>query len=119
MPEEQIAKVLSQTLTQWSSLAEHPGLKLLHFEGGLELRITHPDKGDAVATVLKGLDENIPVAFLGDDLTDEDAFRKLSGRGLSILVRDEYRQTEAKIWLKPPQELIAFLDEWSNRIRLS
>lgn len=119
MPEEQIAKVLSQTLNRWSSLAEHPGLKLLHFEGGLELRITHPDKGDAVAAVLKGLDENVPVAFLGDDLTDEDAFRKLSGRGLSILVRDEYRQTAAKIWLKPPQELIAFLDEWSNRIRLS
>jgi trehalose-phosphatase len=119
LTEEGIARVGSKTIAGWTALAEHAGLKLLHFEGGLELRIIRPDKGDAVAAVLKGLDQSIPVAFLGDDITDEDAFQKLAGRGLSILVRSEYRQTEAKMWLKPPHELTGFLSEWLSRIRVT
>ncbi len=94
--------------------AERPGLRLLNFDAGLELRVAHPDKGDALAAILEGLDSYAPVAFLGDDLTDEDAFRVLDDRGLSVLVRPEYRETRAKIWLQPPHELIAFLEQWLN-----
>jgi trehalose-6-phosphatase len=52
------------------------------------------------------------VAYLGDDLTDEDAFRALKGKGLSVLVRKESRTTEADCWLKPPDELLDFLKKW-------
>jgi trehalose-phosphatase len=58
----------------------------------------------------------MPVAFLGDDITDEDAFRVLGQRGLSVLVRSEHRETEAQAWLRPPRELIDFLLQWSNNI---
>jgi trehalose-phosphatase len=112
-----IEKVQSETFEEWTNLAAHPGLKLLQFEGGLELRITRPDKGDAIATVLKKLDTNTPVAFLGDDLTDEDGFRVLADRGLSVLVRDQFRDTSAKAWLKPPDELLKFLEQWLSRTR--
>lgn len=115
LSDETTQAIATQALHDWSDLAQHPGLKLLNFEGGLELRVLRPDKGDAIATVLKQLDRETPVAFLGDDLTDEDGFRVLSNRGLPILVRDEYRETNARAWLKPPEELLLFLEQWLSR----
>jgi trehalose 6-phosphate phosphatase len=102
----------TQTLQGWSSLSLQEGLKLLQFDGGLELRLNRPDKGDAVASILGNLSPETPVAFLGDDLTDEDGFRRLVNRGLPILVREEYRETAAQAWLRPPHELIQFLEQW-------
>lgn len=116
LPDSEIESVRSQALRGWSSLSQQEGLKLLQFEGGLELRVTRPDKGDAIATILENLQSETPVAFLGDDLTDEDGFRCLAYRGLSILVRDEYRDTAAQAWLRPPQELIEFLKRWLHQI---
>lgn len=94
----------------------HPGLKLLAFDGGVELRVAHPHKGDAVASLLSGVDAGIPVAYLGDDHTDEAAFRVLNPRGLTVLVRREYRKTNAQVWLHPPQELIGFLQQWLKQL---
>ena len=107
-----------QTLAHagWSGLTEQPGIKLLEFDGGLELRVASPNKGDAIAAILDDLEAEIPIAFLGDDVTDEDAFRVLNDRGLSILVRPEYRETRAEAWLKPPHELIEFFAQWVNSI---
>lgn len=115
LPDEEIQSIRSRTIDGWAPLAKQDGLKLLHFEGGLELRVTRPDKGDAIATILEGLKPNTPVAFLGDDLTDEDGFRRLAHRGLSLLVRSEYRETAAQAWLRPPDELIRFLEQWRDR----
>lgn len=98
------------------AFAQQPGFKLLYFDGGLELRTAHPDKGDAVSAILKESVPGTPIAFLGDDITDEDAFRSLNGLGLSILVREEHRKTEAQAWLRPPHELLGFLEAWLDRI---
>jgi len=114
LPDAEIESIRTSTYKSWKALTEQPGLKLLDFEGGLELRVTHPDKGDAIAEILKNLDGNVKIAFLGDDLTDENGFRVLNGRGLSVLVRSEYRETKAKVWLNPPHELIDFLKKWLN-----
>ena len=92
----------------------HPGLKLLEFDGGVELRVAHPHKGDAVAAILNGCAPLTPIAYLGDDHTDEAAFRALNARGLTILVRPEYRRTNAQFWLQPPLELFHFLQQWSD-----
>ncbi|MGH9561866.1 MAG: trehalose-phosphatase [Terracidiphilus sp.] len=89
-----------------------PLLRSISFEEGVELRVAHPDKGDAVSTILRELEPRAQVAYLGDDLTDEDAFRALSGRGLTVLMRPEYRNTEAQVWLKPPADLLGFLEDW-------
>ena len=55
------------------------------------------------------------VAYLGDDRTDEDAFEAIAGKGLGVLVRPERRPTAAEVWLKPPGELLDFLDQWQRR----
>jgi trehalose 6-phosphate phosphatase len=116
LPPAEARKVQALTQDGWRPLAERSGLKLLQFEAGLELRVSHPDKGDAVRAILADLDTEVPIAYLGDDLTDEDAFQVLEGRGLSILVRAAYRETIARAWLRPPQELIAFLEQWRSNV---
>ena len=116
MPPAEASRVQTRTRDGWTRLAERSGLKLLQFEAGLELRISHPDKGDAVRDILASLDTTVPVAFLGDDLTDEDAFQVLRGRGLTVLVRADYRETVAGAWLRPPEELIDFLERWRSNV---
>ena len=90
------------------------GLSLLEFESGLELRAGR-DKGEAVEAIIEETGTGGPVAFLGDDLTDELAFRAVNaaaGAHLSVLVRREPRETAADVWLKPPGELLGFLERW-------
>jgi trehalose 6-phosphate phosphatase len=116
LPASEIKRLQARIHGDWSEFAKNPGLKFLGFDGGIELRATRPDKGDAVAEILKSADPCAPAAFLGDDLTDEDGFRALDGRGLSVLVRSEYRKTQAKAWLRPPDELIDFLEQWSRKL---
>jgi trehalose-6-phosphatase len=53
-------------------------------------------------------------AYLGDDNTDEDAFKSIKGRGMGILVREEFRPTEADAWLSPPEQLLQFLKYWHH-----
>lgn len=115
LAEDEIQHLKKAALEGWSTLTKYPNIKLLHFEGGLELRVNRPDKGDAVTSILEELPPATPIAFLGDDITDEDAFRKLSQRGLPILVREEYRETAARAWLRPPLELIDFLGHWLSQ----
>lgn len=99
--------------------AEIDGLRLLKFEAGLELRAGR-DKGGAVSAILAETDldgaATTPAAYLGDDFTDEAAFVALKGRGLSGLVRREWRETEADVWLKPPGDLRAFLASWHSAL---
>ncbi len=107
------AKAVEARLREgWTGLASSGDLKLLSFESGVELRVARPDKGDAVAAIIGESSPMTEIAYLGDDLTDEDSFRALNGRGLTVLVRPEYRQTAAQVWLKPPHELIGFLEQW-------
>jgi trehalose-phosphatase len=99
-------------LVGWFPIADRTALKLLEFDGGVEMRLPDLDKGDAVRTVLREMDPNVPTAYLGDDLTDEQAFRAIGPKGLSVLVRTSPRRTAAQLWLKPPTELLDFLSRW-------
>lgn len=86
-------------------------LALLPFDGGLELRAHGRDKGDAVREAMSGCASDAVCAYLGDDLTDEDAFEAIRERGLGVLVRAQHRRTSADLWLSP-RELTAFLERW-------
>jgi trehalose-phosphatase len=99
-------------LLGWRPIAEHDGLDLLEFDGGVEIRAHNADKGDAVRTFLAEIGADVPAAYLGDDSTDESAFEAINGRGISMLVRPTWRETSAEFWLKPPSELCEFLKLW-------
>jgi len=93
-------------------IADDSGLELLPFDGGLELRAPGRTKGDAVNVVLAEAGKGVAAAYLGDDHTDENAFRAIKGRGLAVLVRSEFRPTIADAWVRPPEELLNFLRDW-------
>lgn len=116
LPPDQIATLGPSVHTAFAPIAERSGMSLLQFDGGLELRPLEPNKGSAVRTLLAELAPGTPFAFLGDDTTDEDAFLALQGTGaLTILVRAEWRPTNAQLWIRPPEQLLAFLREWATR----
>ncbi len=65
------------------------------------------DKGKAVLELLgrkKGL-----TLYLGDDVTDMDAFRAIKGKGISIFVGSPRSDIRADYFLKNPKEVELFL----------
>jgi alpha,alpha-trehalase len=72
------------------------------------------DKGKAVVWLLEtlGLESRsggIRPIYIGDDRTDEDAFRALEQRGIGILVSEQSQPTAARYSLKNPVEVERFL----------
>lgn len=97
----------------WSELPDRKSLCLLPFDGGVEIRAACVNKGDAVRTVLCEMDDDAAIAYVGDDLTDEDAFAALKGHGLGVRVRQSARHTLADVSILPGEEVIAFLAAWA------
>ncbi len=112
LDESQVEELRGRVLLGWKPIADSSGLVLLDFDGGIEICPPEADKGKAVSSTVREMPSGTPAAYLGDDLTDERGFRAIQGRGLSILVRPQWRHTEARLWFKPPQELLQFLARW-------
>jgi trehalose-phosphatase len=117
-PRKTAERIKRRTLDLFEPLAKLEGLELLDFEFGVELRAGR-DKGGAAAAILSEESPDTPAAFLGDDLSDEAAFRvirALGARGLSALVRTSLRQTEAEVWFHPPGEVLMFFQRWAKTL---
>lgn len=89
-----IEAVVDETLSEHRGLRKGHGKKVFRVQPSIDWH-----KGRAVLWLLERLELDaghvLPI-YVGDDLTDEDAFRALSGRGLSVVVRDpEPRATAA------------------------
>ncbi|KQJ90023.1 probable trehalose-phosphate phosphatase 7 [Brachypodium distachyon] len=125
----------------WGALAEtvkgvlrgYPRLRLSQGRMVLEVRPTIKwDKGKALEFLLDSLGfadcaDVLPV-YIGDDRTDEDAFKVLRrrGQGVGILVSKHAKDTSASYSLQEPAEVMEFLlrlVEWnrllSRRARLA
>jgi trehalose 6-phosphate phosphatase len=94
--------------------AAEPGLRKAHGKKLFELRPDLDwDKGRAVLWLLDALGLDRPDVlpfYIGDDLTDEDAFRAVAGRGVGILVASEPRETAAEYQLRDPGEVVELLE---------
>ncbi|MED6122545.1 hypothetical protein PIB30_040788 [Stylosanthes scabra] len=99
-----------------SVLKKYPKLRLSQGRKVLEIRPTIKwDKGKALEFLLESLgfancSDVFPV-YIGDDRTDEDAFKKLRdrGQGLGILVSKFPKDTNASYSLQEPTEVMDFL----------
>ena len=117
LPDDQVERLDRRARPDWQRLADEHDLHLLAFDGGLELRARGADKGTVVRELLQQAGRDAVAAYLGDDRTDEDAFEALAGHGLPVLVREEPRPTAAERWIRPPEDLLAFLDAWLEGCR--
>jgi len=106
------AALKHQVLEPWQQLTAEGELLMLPFDGGVELRCPGVTKGTVVKQILEESQQGSVIAYLGDDLTDEDAFVALDDKGLKVLVRSERRATAADLWLRPPEEVLWFLRKW-------
>jgi len=88
------------------------GLRLVRFDGGLELRVATYTKATAVLHTFEEAPRDSVAAYWGDDEPDEDAFCALRAQDLGVLVREESRSTSADLWVQPPDEVHAFLEAW-------
>ena len=105
--------IRSHLEAHWAGQERHD-VHVSGFDGGIEMRARGRDKGDAVREVLARCSPHAACAYLGDDLTDEDAFAVLDGRGLGVLVRSAPRVTRAHAWVRPPVGLLTFLHRWRD-----
>lgn len=77
------------------------------------------DKGRALVWLLEmlGLErEKVRPVYIGDDITDEDAFGALKQVGVGILVSEEPQPTAASYSLKDPAEVGRFLRALTARL---
>lgn len=87
-------------------------VKVLHGKKIFEVRPDiNWDKGKAVSWLLKstGFGEKSYPLYLGDDETDEDAFRSLKENGVSALVSRTFRESNADYLLRNVKEVKIFL----------
>lgn len=84
-----------------TSLTMKPGKDVL------ELAVTDADKGSAVRRLAAELGA-VGVLYLGDDLTDEDAFRALGADGVTVKIGEG--ETVARHRVPDPAAAVALLD---------
>ncbi len=96
-------------------LSKHPGLRK-----GLGKKVFEMlpdidwDKGKALLWLMKELNLNHPGVlpfYLGDDVTDENAFVVLLKRGIGIVVSEETRPSKALYRLRNPDDVFRFLEK--------
>ncbi len=102
-----VDEVVDDVLERHSTLKKTHGKKVYELQPKIDWH-----KGKALKLLMKelGLTEATPL-YIGDDITDENAFRAIKGKGIGIIVRDEPRTTAADYYLENPEEVETFLKE--------
>jgi trehalose 6-phosphate phosphatase len=113
--ESDVAKV-KQAVEEVSAL--HPDLRE---SGGKMIFELQPKmdwhKGKALTWILEEMEidkSDVVPFYIGDDVTDEDAFRSLKGKGIGLVVMDPPRDTDARYRLKDTDEVERFLKKLSR-----
>ncbi len=102
-----VSRAVDHVVTGAPALRKKGGKKIYELQPAIDW-----DKGKAVLWLLDAMDpaqHDLYPIYIGDDVTDEDAFRALAGVGTGIVVGDEDRSTAARYALKTPEEVERFL----------
>lgn len=108
-PEEvdRVEALVDRALEESPGLKKSSGKKIFELQPGIDW-----DKGKALLFVLEALGfegSDVCPVYIGDDTTDEDAFRAIRESGVGVVVTDEKRLTDARYFLRSPDEVKAFL----------
>lgn len=112
---EMVEDKVDDVLQRRSGLRKGRGKKVFELQPDIDW-----DKGRAVLWLMErsGLhSEAVRPVYIGDDVTDEDAFRVLQERGVGIVVHGgEERHSYARYGLVDPEEVLTFLENLSAAI---
>jgi trehalose 6-phosphate phosphatase len=104
---ERVDSAVDVVQARFSHLRKTGGKRVFELRPDIEW-----DKGRAICWLLSQLGLGIPDVlpiYIGDDLTDEDAFRALRGRGIGILVSEHPQRSAAAYRLNDTDEVAALL----------
>jgi trehalose-phosphatase len=104
---QKVKQAVEKTAAQHPDLRQSGGKKIFELQPKMDWH-----KGKALMWLLGELELDKPDVvpfYLGDDVTDEDAFKALKDRGIGVVVMDPPRETEAHYRLKDTHEVEEFL----------
>lgn len=105
-----IESVVDEVLSKYGRLQKWHGKKVFRIQPNLDWH-----KGRAVLWLLERFrhdDPDVLPIYVGDDITDEDAFRALAGVGLTIVVRDHGSRRTAADYAVAATGEVRRLIEW-------
>lgn len=104
--DDRIESVVDEVVGQEPTLQKIAGKKIFELRPALEW-----DKGRTISWMLERLSPEDPLpVYVGDDVTDEDAFRALGQKGIGVVVEGEVdRETTADYSLSGPDAVRGFL----------
>ena len=109
---DRVEEAVDQVLWELPRLRKSYGKKVYELQPKIDWH-----KGKALLWVLDALNLNRPDVlpfYIGDDTTDEDAFKAIKDRGIGIVVMENPRPTQARYSLKNPEEVGEFLEALSS-----
>lgn len=105
---DRFTKIVDEILSRYPQLRKTSGKKVFELRPRIDW-----DKGKAVNWILDVIeyeeDKNVAV-YVGDDTTDEDAFKVLGGNGIGILVAEHLRESHANYYVNNTEEVKKVLD---------
>lgn len=107
-----VKDAVDQVLERYPGLRKSYGKKVYELQPAIDWH-----KGRALLWLLDALDLDQPGVlpfYIGDDITDEDAFNALKERGIGIVVGAECRETAARYRLEDTDDVRNFLQELAS-----
>ncbi|WP_045217102.1 trehalose-phosphatase [Desulfonatronovibrio magnus] len=106
---KQVKKAVENVSGDHHKLSISGGKKIFEFKPEINWH-----KGKALLWLLDKLDldkHQVIALYIGDDVTDEDAFDVLKGKGIGVVVMEKPRDTKADYRLQSPEEVGIFLEK--------
>lgn len=116
LPPGEAVRIETRCEKLWAPAISEGLLRLKRVTSGIELRAIGRHKGLAVRELIAASPPGTLPIYIGDDETDEDAFREVRETGIGLLVASESRPTLAIGRLGSTSEVVAFLHEWYARV---
>lgn len=112
---ELVKEAVLEELEEHKKLKKGTGKKILELKPDIDWH-----KGRATNWIFEALnltkEDAIPI-FVGDDITDEDAFASIHGEGIGVLVGSHGEQTAATFSLQDTEEVRQFLDRYYSSLQ--
>lgn len=112
LPDRWARKIQERCAEAWRTLGRGTRVALDRISGGLELRATRRHKGTVVETLQLESPPGTLGVFVGDDVTDEDAFGAVREWGFGIRVGRAERPSLAMGQIASCEAVPAFLEDW-------